>query len=190
MKQSKALLAMLCAALGSLTANVHAEVLPAVSLNAASPSFLAQGAQQTPNAWVYVGDPDVWQFDLSSFTKPVRVQIAVSDNFPAVPDDYDLSWDGTTFGNSFNHGAAGVVAGAGTGNVFSFVTTAGLHSLGIDYVNRFTGLAPDNDGTGTDIGSWYNLSVSVAAVPEPSTYALMLAGLAMVGLSVRSKLRQ
>lgn len=190
MKQSKALLAMLCTALGSLAASAHAEILPTVSLTAASPSFLAQGAAQTPNAWVYVGDPDVWQFDLSSFAKPVLVQIAVSDNAPWVSDDYDLSWDGVTFGNSFNHGAASIVAGAAAGNVFSFVTTAGLHSLGIDYVNRFTGLAPDNDGTGTDIGSWYNLSVSVAAVPEPSSYALMLAGLAMVGLSVRSKLRQ
>lgn len=190
MKQSKALLATLCMALGSLAASAHAEVLSPISLTEASPSFLARSIDQTPNAWVYVGDADVWQFDLGSFTKPVRVQIALGDNSPWVPDDYDLSWDGVTFGNSFNLGAAGVVAGAGTGNVFSFITTAGLHSLGIDYVNRFTGLAPDNDGTGTDIGSWYNLSVSVAAVPEPSSYALMLAGLAMVGLSVRSKLRQ
>ena len=84
-----------------LSGFANADVLiPTISLTPGSPSYSASGPNQIPAAYTFAGDPDIWSFDLSSFSSAVTVKVSVSDWFPPYPDDYNLYWDGNLLGNT------------------------------------------------------------------------------------------
>lgn len=149
-----------------------AELLtPVISLSPGSPTYGAQANLQTPNAWTFAGDPDIWQFDLSAFSSPVNLSVHVNDWFPPYPDDYNLYWDGSLLGNTLT---------ASPGSTFSFSTSNALHQLTVEYVNLNTGISPEGGG------SYYTLNIT-AAVPEPETYSMLLAGLGLLGFAARHR---
>jgi hypothetical protein len=131
-----------------VTLSVKAETIGPFSLTPASPSFEAHNIV----AWTYVDDPDLWNFDLSGFgSNIVSIALKVDDYYPPYPDDYDLYWDGSFLGNTIS---------PYDGYVFDFDTTQGLHSLRVEYTNRYTGWEPSSGG------SWYDLWLDVVTVPE------------------------
>jgi hypothetical protein len=157
----------------SFASVAQAELLtPVISLSPGSPTYSASAAFQVPNAWTYPGDPDIWRFDLSAFSSAVNVTVHVNDYYPPYPDDYNLYWDGSLLGNTLT---------ATPGSTFSFSTSNAAHQLTVEYVNLYTGWVPSSGG------SYYDLTVAAAPVPEPETFALMLAGLGLLGWMERRK---
>jgi hypothetical protein len=166
----KRLLMFLLAAMMSLglARQVKADNLigPPIAITAGSSHFEAHDDSTPPyKAWVYPNNPDVWTFNFSSFPSPVAITLSVSDNFPSVPDDYNVYWDGVLLGNTQT---------ASPGWTFLFDTAAAAHTLTVEYVNQNTGLTPSPGG------SYYNLVLDATPVPLPST--LLLLGPALVGL--------
>ncbi|WP_334107622.1 PEP-CTERM sorting domain-containing protein [Methylobacillus sp.] len=88
-------------------------------------------------------------------------------------------------GTSNNLGNLPAVIGDGTADGFvssSFLLNAGTYTLiigGADYASQ-------NDPLSLAYNYGLSATVSVAAVPEPSTYALMVLGLGIMGIAVRS----
>jgi hypothetical protein len=82
-------------------------------------------------------------------------------------------------------GMTGTIAGTGgptiTLNTDGNNLTFGAYSGYSSYSLHFTGTSPDPTGG-------FNVQInSVAAVPEPETYALLLAGLGLIGLVTRRR---
>jgi hypothetical protein len=74
------------------------------------------------------------------------------------------------------------------GGVSNFDVLGIEESAGIDPNNPtgfLTGLTFVTDGSFT--GTMTPISIDVAAVPEPETYAMMLAGLGLIGFAVRRR---
>jgi serralysin len=87
--------------------------------------------------------------------------------------------------SAFNYYVPGIVAGLDDPN-FHFVdiyTAVGTNE------NTTDGVHPTTEGYAQMGNAWYNALVAadIVAVPEPSTYALMFAGLAFLGFLVRRK---
>lgn len=79
-------------------------------------------------------------------------------------------------------GAVDVALGAFAFDGTTGSTTHSFGNLGVgDYYYQVTGV-----GTGTR-GGFYTISSTVTPVPEPETYALMLAGLGAVGFLVKRR---
>lgn len=96
--------------------------------------------------------------------------------------------DGTIANHSMGYQSGIVGDGAADGSVSkSFVLGAGTYSLwigGANYANQFD--------TVQQVKNTYGLTanISVAAVPEPETYAMFLAGLGIVGAIARRRKKQ
>lgn len=71
---------------------------------------------------------------------------------------------------------------AGTNTIHAIALTGKNDLSGTDFLHGFL----NNDNAGTPMGYTY---LSVAAVPEPETYAMLLAGLGMTGWMVRRRKR-
>jgi hypothetical protein len=134
-------------------------------------TFSAAANLQTPLAQTFLGDPDLWTFDLSapSFASGAQIGLTIGDSFNSDADAYKVYWDGVLLGSTPTGGSAS----------FNLATTQGLHDLKVEW------LTVGNPGTVGE-GSFYNLSV-VAQVPEPQTAALTLLGLALLGAYVRRR---
>jgi len=88
----------------------------------------------------------------------------------ATPNDFSVSWDGTTLSSATN-----LPATNGWEHVTFDVTGAGSDTLQFGFRN-------DPGYQGLD-------NVSVSLVPEPATWALMLAGFGGLGLALRRRTR-
>ena len=139
---------------GTLVLPVYADNLltPVINLSPGSPSYGASANNQIPNAWVYPGNPDVWQFNVSGYSPAVNVSLHVNDYYPPYPDDYNIYWDGNLLGNTMT---------AYPGTTFTFNTSDGLHLMEVEYVNIHTGWAPSYGG------SWYSMSINTAVGTAP-----------------------
>lgn len=88
---------------------------------------------------------------------------------------FDFGFIFTSVGNELSSGET--VSWTATGFNFSQVTSGSLGSFAL----RIQGAGQGSNGNG-----WYGATL-VSAVPEPETYVMMLAGLALVGFASRRK---
>ena len=137
-------------------------------------------------------DTDTFTFTLASGTLTNKTAVpdisSIFGNVPAGNLNFTFAdlFTGTTVGN----GGVGVgtngmftsymVFGTGTGVGFTPYTKGGLYDLVIGFND---GLQVDGDYDDLIIG------LKVAAIPEPETYALFLAGLGAVGFIARRRQR-
>lgn len=99
------------------------------------------------------------------------------DNIAAGTYDFDLSLSSQHI-NLTSVSLNGVVGMTGGFNVFHFAAVQGTATT--PFVLTVT-------GTPMDSRAMYSGEMSVAAVPEPETYSLMLAGLAAMGFIARRR---
>jgi hypothetical protein len=131
-------------------------------------------------------DSDTFTFTLGSGTLSNKSALnsSISGLVPAGPLDFtfaDLSM-GTSIGNGQNLGdfTSYAVLGSFAGGVFTPFTLGGTYDLILGF----------NDGMRVDSDYDIVIGLNVAAIPEPETYALMLAGLAAVGFVSRRRSRR
>ncbi|MEO5845519.1 MAG: PEP-CTERM sorting domain-containing protein [Caldimonas sp.] len=138
-------------------------------------------------------DTDTWTFSMGSGTLTNKTATAdVSTIFgPVSAGLLTFTFADLFTGTSVGNGGVGVggtgmftsymVFGTGTGAGFVPYTKGGLYDVVIGF----------NDGLQVD-GDYDDLIVGlkVAAIPEPETYALLLAGLGAVGFIARRRQRQ
>jgi len=180
--------------------------------NAAAVGFA--GSQVAPNQWTYdlTYDPldnySIFQpfttITLNGLSGVTSATAPVSTDFPTGPGSFidlvNLEWSaqvlngGTTV--QWTH------VGPGTGNfgsaqhVFGFSIFAaeavnGVASLATSGFSRDTSSPLPNGSFNVDItGSVAGPVAAVAAIPEPETYAMLLAGFALMGLVVRRRQRE
>lgn len=127
-----------------------------------------------------------------------RIPSPVSPNAMCPSSGFPSNCTGSDLGNLFYNGLGGAAGQSITSqhnanyNLFSNIPAVGYWS-GTEYISPgnewpfdfFDGHTPSN-GLGTYF-VWAVRSGGVAAVPEPETYALMLAGLGLVAVMARRK---
>lgn len=121
--------------------------------------------------------------DIFTFTLPAALSTGFSLlNFPVGSLFNSMLTSATLFRNTdgvlFNADDTMVRSGVVTPTGISF--TNGASAAGTYYLN-VTGIS-----TGSQ-GGLYNGAISVAAVPEPETYAMLLAGLGVMGFIARRR---
>ena len=134
-----------------------------------------EGSLNALGDWKIGNDSGTTFADLSSFTYIGNAADGNSANYGTPASSLTLA-DGTVVPNGTINGdgnANGVVTG-------SFYLTAGNYSV-------FVGGA---DYSGVNTNTSYGIQGTFTAVPEPSTWGLLLVALVMVGLLVRAKQRK
>lgn len=121
-------------------------------------------------------------------------------------DQFTLSFNGSTIGTGyFKLGGDGASSWTGTGtvdcttcnkpqtNTGGQATFAGISLMGLQSGTNTVGFSYTTPGNSNQLGegfaneSWKISAASVTAVPEPETYAMMLAGLGMMGFIARRR---
>ena len=139
----------------------------------------------------YRGEPVYLSFDFlgstatsvfSSFGLPISINAYIGDNLAARPD-YSVA----TFASLGSFVTTGRAVGSrityDVTSIFQFATRAGAPALGFRFATFGGGFNPYQ---GASFGN-FALTPTVPAIPEPSEYALLLAGLGAVGIAVRRK---
>ena len=138
-------------------------------------SFNVSTSMIAPAMWSQVVNHDAGMFtdtisfsitagDLSTSANPLNVKLNNTNVFNISDLTYTL-WSGSDNLGTFN----------GDNTTFTNTLAAG------DYVVKVTGNA---DGVA---GGTYGIAMQLAAVPEPETYAMLLAGLGLVGFMSRRR---
>lgn len=154
-----------------------------------SPAF-AVGAVQGPgdlgtlNGAVSIGNSfgpaasinDVYKFDIAATSATVGTLVTINFDIPALTGvEYGINNFTAGFWNSSNTMIAMDSQSSAMDNVVSVTTTL---APGLDYEFRVTG-----NVIGT-IGGGYGGVLAAAPIPEANTYAMMLAGVGLLGSTV------
>ena len=129
-------------------------------------------------------DTDTFTFSLSSGTLSNKgaLNASISGNVAAGPLAFTFAdlFQGTSIGNGQNLGdfTSYAVLGSFAGAVFTPFTLGGTYDLILGFND---GMRVDSDYDDIVVG------LRVAAIPEPETYALILAGLCAVGFLQRRR---
>jgi len=129
-------------------------------------------------------DTDTFIFSLSSGTLSNKgaLNATISGTVAAGPLDFTFAdlFQGTSIGNGQNLGdfTSYAVLGSFAGAVFTPFTLGGAYDLILGFND---GMRVDSDYDDIVVG------LRVAAIPEPETYALMLAGLGAIGFLQRRR---
>ena len=129
-------------------------------------------------------DTDTFTFSLSSGTLSNKgaLNATISGTVAAGPLDFTFAdlFQGTSIGNGQNLGdfTSYAVLGSFAGAVFTPFTLGGAYDLILGFND---GMRVDSDYDDIVVG------LKVAAIPEPETYALMLAGLGAMGFLHRRR---
>lgn len=96
-----------------------------------------------------------------------------------------LGTPGTLAGWVFTGSSAGLSSGYSGGSFFSYVEGRGTNAITVHMEDLFPGPGPYDPGTDT----FHDVSfrISLAPVPEPETYAMLLAGLGVLGAVARRR---
>jgi len=129
-------------------------------------------------------DTDTFTFTLSSGTLSNKGALNASISGPVVAGPLNFTFadlfQGTAIGNGQNLGdfTSYAVLGSFAGTVFTPFTLGGAYDLILGFND---GMRVDSDYDDIVVG------LKVAAIPEPETYALMLAGLGAIGFLHRRR---
>ncbi|TFW19062.1 PEP-CTERM sorting domain-containing protein [Massilia arenosa] len=129
-----------------------------------SPDMWAQTVMHQAGSFTDTFTFSIQAGDLSSSANPLNVKLGNVDVFNISNLSYTI-WSGSDNLGTF----------AGDNTTFTNTLAAG------DYVVKVMG---DADGA---MGGTYGIAMQLAAVPEPETYAMLLAGLGLVGFMSRRR---
>ena len=171
----------------SMKLTVVAAMLAGMSVgaNAATTDIGTVGSNPTTFGGTVSGSgvafSDIFTFDISQNTTSfsvVDVPLSVGG----------LNYDGILTGLSlFSAGANGIVGGGDDTLLQSSISTGGGNSLTLNYDQPLSG-ASFITVTGLSNGTAGAIYAgAVAAIPEPETYAMLLAGLGLMGAVVRRR---
>lgn len=119
---------------------------------------------------------DVYIFDIGSTSATVGTLVTINFDIPTTPGtEFAINNFTAAFWDSSNNMIATDTQTSPTDTVVSVTTTL---APGLDYQFRVTG-----NVTGT-LGGSYGGVLAAAPVPEADTYAMMLVGLGLLGLTV------
>lgn len=159
---------------------------PSVGLNFDQDDHFYYGSPLGPQAGekfveFFIDSGAAWvkdQFILAAAT-PVKLSFFLARPSSGAGNPVDASWSLVVDNTTVASGTVGALSRDDTWIPMSATTgslAAGIHTVTFNFT------APD--GVGNDLGLD---SLSVTAVPEPESYALMLAGLAAVGFLARRR---
>jgi len=136
----------------------------------------------------FIGNDNATQFDLSSIANGGKISLLVGGAGQV--------WDAGTEVNDFRYSLANAAFGIGGGQTAANQGTdehGVVHLVSGNPYTSFAGqdLVPDGYQWGnldfSNQGAFARVDIEVSAVPEPSTYAMLLLGLGFAGLVVRRR---
>jgi hypothetical protein len=117
--------------------------------------------------------------DTFTFTPSVTGMAAGSLTTIGFTKSSDLDFTGATL-----NGVAFTLGGGGPGHNFGFT---GLIPTAGSLIVKVWGIAAPALAAGTSISASYAGAMAVSPIPEPETYAMMMAGLGLVGFMARRR---
>ena len=171
------------------------KIKPLILATALAFSGFAATSSHAADFVVDLGAPSAQGEYSAFFGNTMKVAGAFMDSFTFTPDVTGMAAGSLTtigFTNSSNldfsgatlNGVAFTLGAGGLGHNFGFT---GLIPTTGSLIVKVWGIAAPALAAGTAISASYGGSMSVSPVPEPETYAMMMAGLGLVGFMARRR---
>lgn len=147
-------------------------------------SNIAIAGSAAPTRVLGTGTPN-GSFNLSTYQK---VMASDPRETLVAPGYYLFNAEGPTLSVSQTFSPAAINAFVGTGTLNFFLTTANFDTYAVAGTQT-QGVPPSLQRVLTSVASNVSVTYTYAPVPEPTTTALMIAGLGLVGFAARGKKR-